>query len=128
LGFAWNVLDTTSHKKLLASDNYPNTLQDSVAPISKVTIMHAPRLQTHGHLKSTQEPQTHLNMGELVIIVAPCHYYHNIRINLLPKHQLTDRVIKEQRRWCGILSRLLQWIHQPLHVLLSLYLAPTKWI
>jgi hypothetical protein len=32
--------------------------------------MHAPRLQTHGHLKSTQEPQTHLRMGELVIIVA----------------------------------------------------------
>jgi hypothetical protein len=41
------VLDTTSHKKLLVSDNYHNTLQDSVAPIRQVTIMHAPRNHRH---------------------------------------------------------------------------------
>jgi hypothetical protein len=61
------VLDTTSHKNLLVSYNYDNTLQDSVAPIRQVTIMHAPILQTPGHLKSTP---THLSMRELVIIVA----------------------------------------------------------
>jgi hypothetical protein len=68
--FASNVLDTTSQKKPLASDDYHNALQDSVAPITQVTNMHAPRLQTPGHLKSTQEPQTHLSMGELVTIAA----------------------------------------------------------
>uniref|UniRef100_A0ACD5VPQ2 Uncharacterized protein n=1 Tax=Avena sativa TaxID=4498 RepID=A0ACD5VPQ2_AVESA len=67
---ASNVFDTTSQKKPLAPDSYQKALHDRVAPTTQASDMHALRLQTPGHFNSTQEPQTHLSMGELVTIAA----------------------------------------------------------
>lgn len=68
--FASNVLDITSQKKPLAPDSYQKAVQDRVAPTTQSSDMHALRLQTPGHLRSTHDPQTHLSMGELVTIAA----------------------------------------------------------
>uniref|UniRef100_A0ACD5VVD0 Uncharacterized protein n=1 Tax=Avena sativa TaxID=4498 RepID=A0ACD5VVD0_AVESA len=67
---ASNVLDTTCQKKTLVPDSYQKALHERVAPTTQASDMHALRLQTPGHLNSTQEPQTPRSMGELVTIAA----------------------------------------------------------
>ncbi|CAM0880526.1 unnamed protein product [Alopecurus aequalis] len=68
--FASNVIDTAFREKSLAPDCCHKALPDCVVPTSQVTNMHPLRLHSPGHLKSTQEPQTHLRMEELVTIAA----------------------------------------------------------
>ncbi|KAF7057351.1 hypothetical protein CFC21_064650 [Triticum aestivum] len=66
-----SVIDTTSQQKRpLEPDSYQNALQNCVAATTQATHMHARKLQTPGHVMSTQEPQAHSGMGELVTIAA----------------------------------------------------------
>lgn len=66
-----SVIDTTSQQKRpLEPDSYQNASQNRVAATTQVTNMHALKLQTPGHVMSTQEPQAHSGMGELVTIAA----------------------------------------------------------
>ncbi|KAI5006124.1 hypothetical protein ZWY2020_033367 [Hordeum vulgare] len=66
-----SVFDTTSQQKRpLEPDSYQNALQNRVAATTQVTYTHALKLQTPGHVMSTQEPQAHSGMGELVTVAA----------------------------------------------------------
>uniref|UniRef100_A0A453EHZ7 Uncharacterized protein n=1 Tax=Aegilops tauschii subsp. strangulata TaxID=200361 RepID=A0A453EHZ7_AEGTS len=66
-----SVIDTTSQQKRpLEPDSYQNALQNRVAATTQATHTHALKLQTPGHVMSTQEPQAHSGMGELVTIAA----------------------------------------------------------
>lgn len=66
-----SVIDTTSQQKRpLEPDSYQNALQNRVAATTQATHTHALKLQTPGHVMSTQEPQADSGMGELVTIAA----------------------------------------------------------